>query len=395
MTQIIGYDKTANYAGDNKPYIILPRGVEEYCPAPHPIRRLSEDENGREDERTFGAWLMRWIRTFRRPGDDTKESTYAVYIYNSENYVLPALGEYPLKALNVELIQEFFHSLGERGRKDGKGGLSAKTLHDIYSLMSLSLDQAVVYGRIPYNPCQGVRLPSARDPDMRVLTRPEQFLLESALYREEGILSLGIWICLYTGMRVGEMAALTWGDIDFSNRFILVRHTLQRIQEVMDETAQNRTKIVIGEPKTRKGRRKIPMPELLYTMLRHRKEELDIGGGRSGEFVVCQKNGKFYEPRSHQFYFKRVLERAGIRDANYHCLRHTFATRAIELGMDINTLSEILGHARVETTMKRYVHSLDEHKMNAMQKMDLLFCGQKPEDLGGMRQIPRSAVCEI
>lgn len=323
-------------------------------------------------ENTYGAWLLYWIENFRQPGDLVKESTYVNYHYLARAYILPHLGDAPLAQLNTERLQEFFFSLRRAGKRRGTGGISVKFLHDIYSLVSLSLGQAVTYGRLGFNPCSQVVLPPLKEARFRVLELGEQYALETVLRRQADPRAMAVWLALYAGLRVGEASALTWGSVDLAGECLQVEQTLIRMQAPGGAAGAPRTKVVLTTPKTQSGRRRIPLPKTLCELLADHKKRLPPALTKAGVFVVCQPDGRYWEPRALERYFAGVAAQAGVERGHFHCLRHTFATRSYELGMDVKTLSELLGHARPETTQKLYVHSLDEHKATAIRALDQL-----------------------
>lgn len=323
-------------------------------------------------EGSYGAWLCYWIENFRLPGDLVKESTYANYRYLACAYILPQLGCTPLATLDAERLQEFFFLLRRAGRLRGGGEISIKFLHDIYSLVSLSLRQAVVYGRVPFNACSQVVLPPLKDARFRVFDLGEQYRIETELKRHTDSRALAVWLALYAGLRVGEASALTWGSIDLGQKCLWVRQTLIRMQVPGGSPGAPRTKIALTEPKTKSGRRRIPLPQTLCELLRAHQKRLPPELVQPDSFVVCQRSGRYWEPRALERYFAKITAQTRVENAHFHCLRHTFATRSYELGMDIKTLSELLGHARPETTQKLYVHSLDEHKATAICALDRL-----------------------
>lgn len=323
-------------------------------------------------EGSYGAWLCYWIENFRLPGDLVKESTYVNYLYLARAYILPQLGRTPLAALGAERLQEFFFFLRRAGRLRGDGGISVKFLHDIYSLVSLSLSQAVIYGRLEFNACSQVVLPPLKEARFRVFDLGEQYRIETELKRHTDPRTLAIWLALYAGLRVGEVSALTWGSIDLEQKCLWVRQTLLRMQAPGGPADAPRTKVVLTAPKTKSGKRRIPLPQTLCALLQAYQKQLPSELARPDCFVVCQPSGRYWEPRALERYFAKIAARARVEKAHFHCLRHTFATRSYELGMDIKTLSELLGHARPETTQKLYVHSLDEHKATAICALDRL-----------------------
>ncbi|WP_418665913.1 tyrosine-type recombinase/integrase [Allofournierella sp.] len=321
---------------------------------------------------SYGAWLIYWIENFRQPGDVVKESTYVNYHYLARAYILPRLGRLSLDALGPEQLQEFFFFLRRAGRRQREGGISVKFLHDIYSLVNLSLQQALIYGRARCNPCAQVVLPPLKETHSRVLDLGEQYRIEAALAQNSDPRALAVWIALYAGLRVGEVSALTWGSVDLERRCLWVTQTMIRLQVPGNTAGAPKTKVVVSAPKTKTGKRRIPLPETLRALLAARRKTLAPALAQPGCFVVCQRNGRYWEPRALERYFEKVAAQAQVESAHFHCLRHTFATRSYELGMDLKTLSELLGHARPETTQKLYVHSLDEHKAAAIQVLDHL-----------------------
>ena len=195
------------------------------------------------------------------------------------------------------------------------------------------------------------------------MTATEQKQLQQYLYNNLSDRNLGILVCLFTGIRIGEICALKWDDISFTEKHIKIQRTMQRIQCDEDE---RKTKIIITTPKSKCSLRTIPLPDIVIERI-----EKDFQN-REGYVLTGQKD-IFVEPRTMQNHFKRVLEECKIRNVNYHVLRHTFATRCIELGFDIKSLSEILGHASVNITMNRYVHPSMELKRENMNKLNDLF----------------------
>ena len=171
---------------------------------------------------------------------------------------------------------------------------------------------------------------------------------------------LGILICLYTGLRLGEICGLMWRDIDFENKTLSVERTVQRVKDISSETKQ-KTKLIISDPKSDTSRRIIPLPDFLVDILEVLKKE---------DFIFIVSNSlKPQEPRVYESVFKNMLKKSDVHIINFHALRHTFATRSIESGMDIKTLSEILGHSSVQITLEIYVHSSMELKRSSLNSL--------------------------
>lgn len=198
-----------------------------------------------------------------------------------------------------------------------------------------------------------------------MFTHNEQATLCRYLLANFSLKNAGILLCLFTGIRVGELCALCWENICLQDRVLCVQHTMQRIQT--DTPFDQKTKVMITSPKSKHSIRVIPLPEDFAKLLASIQPESSSG------FFLTGKEHQWVEPRSMQNHFKRVLQCCAISPANFHTLRHTFATRCVELGFDLKSLSEILGHANVNITMNRYVHPSMELKRDHMQKLSALF----------------------
>ena len=199
--------------------------------------------------------------------------------------------------------------------------------------------------------------------EMRVLTASEQAALLGVLFSDMDLYKLGVLLCLYTGIRIGELCALRWENISLAEGVVKIRETMQRIPDTSPSTAK-KTKLICTQPKSKKSIRDIPVPAWLINILSSYQTS-------PGACFLTGKPDKFTEPRTMQNHFKRYLCEANIQPANYHSLRHTFATRCVELGFDIKTLSEILGHTNVNITLNRYVHSSMALKTSNMEKLTL------------------------
>lgn len=199
---------------------------------------------------------------------------------------------------------------------------------------------------------------------MRVLSISEQEKLERVLREDLSFSNLGILLCLYTGIRIGEVCALTWKDIIAEEQILSVNKTMQRLQQL--NGFERKTRIVISSPKSECSIRRIPLPDSIYHLLQSNRCSDD-------SYILTGRINKFVEPRTMENRFKKVLRLAGVQDTNFHTLRHTFATRCVELGFDIKSLSEILGHASVNITLNRYVHPSMELKQKNMNMLSDLF----------------------
>lgn len=307
----------------------------------------------------FSSIAMEWIENIK---PQIKESTRNKYYNLLDSYILPTYGEERLECITYDFIENHCHSLLVSGGTKGIG-LSTKTVTDVLSVIRNILEFAVKKGRII--PCDGSAVQVKHiSKEIRVLSRSEQKKLCQYLYSELDSYNIGILICLFTGLRVGEICALRWEDISFSDQTLHVHHTLQRIQDKAG--GEKKTKIVITTPKSSCSIRTIPIPDALNNILMSYRIV-------SKGYLLTNSDSKYVEPRTMQNHFKRALKKSGIEAASFHSLRHTFATRCIELGFDVKSLSEILGHATVNITMNRYVHPTLELKKENMQRMSSLF----------------------
>lgn len=298
---------------------------------------------------------------FTNIGLQAKESTRNKYHNILYDYILPAYGERTLDSITYDFIESHCNFLLVSGGKKGHG-LSAKTVTDVLSVIRNILKFAIRKGM--YVPCDGSSIQVKRkDKSMRVLSRTEQEQLCKHLLAEPEPCNIGILICLFTGLRVGEICALRWEDVSFSDQTIHVHHTLQRVQNKSGNGPK--TRIVVTTPKSACSIRTIPIPDELNEVLATHKKS-SVG------YLLTNDEYRFIEPRTMQNWFKKALRLSGIESANFHATRHTFATRCIELGFDVKSLSEILGHATVNITMNRYVHPTLELKKENMKKLSSL-----------------------
>ncbi len=291
-----------------------------------------------------------------------KQSTFSTYYCIVKRQIIPELGEIPLEKLNSSMINDFTSRKMRSDGEDNKKGLGNKTVRDI----NVVLKSIIKYAEREYQMCnlaENTVVPRLKKEKIETLTDDEVKTLFNYLweYRTDPRCA-GILLCMYSGMRLGEICALRWKDIDLSNRLIYVRQTLQRIA-IPDENSIRKTRIVIDEPKTASSIRTIPISRQIYRCIKN------IRGKADESCFFLTNTDRFVEPRNYQYFFKRVLQNNGIRSVNFHILRHTFATQCVAVGMDVKTLSEILGHANISITLNYYVHSSIEMKR---KQIDLL-----------------------
>jgi integrase len=305
----------------------------------------------------LGAFLDMWLGGV--VGGSVRHNTYTAYGGYIENHIKPFFGEKPLEEIGTDTVQRFVRSLGAEGK-----GLAAKTVRVVASVLSGALQCAVDYGYIVKNPCARVRLPKIAEKEIAVFTQEEQRRIERAAMAASDKRAVGIVLCLYTGIRLGELCALQWEQVDFKNKTLCVRYSLNRTK---NKEGGRKTAMTPQEPKSAKSKRVIPLPNFLCGIVKGLRRE------SPGAYVLSMPGGKFVHPRTVQLLYAKLLKTAGVPYHSFHALRHTFATRAIELGADIKTVSEILGHANASITINRYVHSLGEQKRKMMNCLDALY----------------------
>lgn len=311
-----------------------------------------------EDLDLFECIALEWFKTI---SPQVKESTSNKYWNLLNSYILPQFGKTVLSEITHDFIENQCNFYLTKGGAKNEG-LSPKTVSDILSILRSVLQFASRKGKIISCDAHSIHVKSQLK-EMRVLSRHEQEKLCNYLYSDLTPYNIGILLCLFTGLRVGEICALRWEDISFTEQVINVRNTLQRIQN--RDGGNQRTKIIITTPKSACSIRTIPTPDDLKTILVSYKQV-------STGYFLTNSDQDYVEPRTMQNRFKKALLNSSVAPANYHSLRHTFATRCVELGFDIKSLSEILGHSSANITMNRYVHPSLEFKKENMQRLSSL-----------------------
>ena len=338
------------------------------------VQKEHRIQNLPEAEKPFSEFLYRWL-DYIRPR--IKESSYVKYVNLIELHIDQEIGAVPLGRLNTEMIDEFINTM--LTGKEGMEPLAAKTVTDILGVVR----NVIRYINTRYQrlDCDLSQITIKKEESrMRILSREEEEQLIRYLMEYPSPMNCGIFLTLFTGLRIGELCALTWGDIHLREKEVYIQKTMQRIQNkqptstrpsqkrMQDQEKEKRTRIIITPPTSRKSIRDIPIPDGVAQILE--------GYQRYGnEYLLTGKTNSFVEPRTLQYHFKKILQKSRIQEANYHALRHTFATRCIELGFDIKSLSEILGHASVNITLNRYVHPSMEMKRDNMEKLSELIAG--------------------
>ena len=310
--------------------------------------RLQADRPSSAYHGTLADWMERWMEDELL--DSVKESSWQTYRNLLTRHLLPRLGGYALMQLTPHVVYEFVEELES-------SGLAESTVRGVYRLLSSAMRYALDEGVIRKNPCRRIHIQHREHGEQRVLNRSEQ---EKLRQTADDTRDLPALLSLYTGMRLGEICALKWTDIDWEQGTITVRRTVQRIAGRSIESNGQRTLLMIGTPKSRRSCRVIPVPEFILALLRERMQN-------SGESpYVFGKASAAADPRTIQRRFSRLAKKLGLSGAHFHTLRHSFATCLLELGVDVKTVSALLGHGSARTTLDFYAHSLSEQQRAAV-----------------------------
>lgn len=299
----------------------------------------------------FAEWVEIWLK---ESNARLKSSTFFSYSYKIKKYVSPYISEM-LNECSKETIERLIETLRKKG-------LFPSTIQVVFRIVKKCFQHAVDQGLLEKNPCFNVKLPKNEHRPIRALTRQEQKQLEKAALTDSSKRSLPVLLALRTGLRIGEIAALKWENIDFAQRFITVNQTLQRVQSVENGTS----KIEISTPKTTTSMRRIPMGEKITRLLRDFKSK----SGATG--FVFTTNKKPVEPRLISYHFHHLLKQIGLKNIHFHQLRHTFATRCLEANGDVVSVSALLGHSSAKMTLDTYADSMIEQRVKVMRALDRL-----------------------
>lgn len=291
----------------------------------------------------YKDWIYTWLLEKK---DYIKESTYANYSNNIFNHIIPKLGNYYLKELNHKIIQDFLLELSKSGRKDNNGGLAEKTIKDITIIIKGSIKKGINEDKIKHIELTFNYPKDNKENKLCVLTKREQNKITKYVLENINSRNIGLLISLYSGIRIGELCALKWENVDFKKNCLTINKTIQRVY--IKDKKKNISKVIITTPKTKNANREIPINKDFLEILKKVKSN-------KNDYILTG-NEKYIEPRTYRKHFNKVLDELRIKHFNFHSLRHTFATNCISLGVDYKTVSELLGHANVNITLNLYVH---------------------------------------
>lgn len=310
-----------------------------------------------KNEKTFGEVVLLWLDSNRIR---IKKSSIFKYEYIIEKHILPEYKDIKISSISTSDINLFLNNKQKSGRIVNRGELSPSYVKTIMHIVKSVMTFAVEHGFC--EPLRGkINSPHNEKKELKIIDCEYLKKIELYAMSTKDFTSLGILISVYTGMRIGEICALKWTDIDIINEVIHVRHTVARIKN-NESGCPSSTKNVICTPKTRSSKRDIPVLSVLMPYI------CDMKKRAVSDYVVSDNSG-FVNLRTFEYRYHKVLRICGIPDINYHALRHTFATRCVAAGVDIKSLSEILGHANATVTLNTYVHSSLEMKKKQIEKL--------------------------
>lgn len=309
------------------------------------------------------SWLITWLDKYEKK--TIKRSTYVNYEGHINNHFI-VFQDIEIADVTTPFLQDFFNDKFD-------SGLSAKTIRNMAIILKQAMQQAVADGLIQQNCSLYVSLPKVVQKEIQVLTHEQKKnLIRASYYYRYGVF---VRLTLCTGLRIGELLGLKWEDIDFQKSELKIRRILQRCKNY-DSNLKTSTSIFFDEPKTKKSKRTIPLPPNAIEDLRKWMERQQSETGNT-EYVVTDQQGKYIEQSTFKKYYNRMLDKCSITGITFHALRHTFATHALEKGMDKKVLSEILGHASVSFTLDTYAHVLNTFKRENMELMNDIYTEEK------------------
>ena len=301
------------------------------------------------DNNTFEEIVVLWQADKKQY---VKRSTYSAYSLLIANHLLPAFTG--INDVTEILVQDFVFTKLEQG-------LSQKSIKDILIVLKMILRYCVKQGYLEHHEID-VKFPTERErQEVEVLSRNNQKRIMEYVQSHFTFMNLGIYICLCAGLRIGEVCALVWDDIDVESGVINISKTIQRIYVI--DNGEKHTEVIIDTPKSKNSIREIPIAKDLLRMIKPFKKVVN------GNFYVLTNSDQPTEPRTYRNYYKRLMEQLNMPKLKFHGLRHSFATRCIESKCDYKTVSVLLGHSNISTTLNLYVHPNMEQKKKCVEQM--------------------------
>ena len=313
---------------------------------------------------TVEKWMRSWLETDLLGG--IKASSYLTYQNQMNRHILPCLGRMQMASITPEMVHSFLECLQAKGLREN-------TVRGIYRLLSAAMRAALDDGIISKNPCRKICVKRGERVQQRVFSREEQKKVEKTLSQGEDLTAL---FAMYTGLRLGEICGLRWSDINWENGTATVCRTVQRLKRMDTDKCLKcggaKTYLMIGSPKSPSSCRTIPIPTFLLKRLEIQKKQRSAVQLTTG--YIFGTGMRAADPRTIQRRFAGVVRRLEIPDAHFHTLRHSYATRLLEMGVDVKTVSQLLGHSSAKTTLDCYAHSLLDQQRSAVAKLSACAC---------------------
>ena len=332
------------------------------------LRKKRDDNYYIENKNiTLEEWLKEWMRVYKKPYISPR--TYQGYVEKSKT-ILEHLGNIQLQKIELYHLQKFISDLQNEGK-------SPKSLRHYYSILKMCFDDAIMCRHISLNPTRNLKLPSMRRKELNIMTKDEQLVFEGFMKKYR--MGTAYIVLVNTGLRAGELSGLTWKDVDFENKALYVRRGMQKITTYDDDFNKVKRERKVTDVKTENSYRVVPMLDKVVRILQEYKkkvqaeqEELaELGEGfKEDDFIF---KTKYNHPITSEYLRKTcqgICKSNNFRKVGIHELRHTFATRSIEAGIDLRVLQEILGHASYSTTADIYVHILGQVKLSQMNRLE-------------------------
>lgn len=332
------------------------------------LRKKRDDNYYIENKNiTLEEWLKEWMKVYKKPYISPR--TYQGYVEKSRT-ILEHLGNMQLQKIELYHLQKFISDLQNEGK-------SPKSLRHYYSILKMCFDDAIMCRHISLNPTRNLKLPSMRRKELNIMTKEEQLVFEGFMKKYR--MGTAYIVLVNTGLRAGELSGLTWKDVDFENKALYVRRGMQKITTYDDDFNKVKRERKVTDVKTENSYRVVPMLDKVVRILQEYKkkvqaeqEELaELGEGfKEDDFIF---KTKYNHPITSEYLRKTcqgICKSNNFRKVGIHELRHTFATRSIEAGIDLRVLQEILGHASYSTTADIYVHILGQVKLSQMNRLE-------------------------
>lgn len=322
---------------------------------------------------------MKFIELVREHIEYTKPTvkirTYYNYTQYANCYIANhEIGNKDIRRIKQDELNQFLVYLYENGKQSNGSDLSKSTIEGLKGVINRALKYACKKKYLNNLQLADVKIKKKKYEKVEALTKEEQTKIEKHILNRKEVYRYGFIICLYTGVRIGELLSLKWEDIDFKHKIIKINSTTYRTYN------GEKSVIIEDEPKTESSKREIPLVNMIVSLLKELKEFQN----NSSKYVISRKIGKKIETRAYEESFTRLLKKLNIRHYKFHCLRHTFATRCLEAGVDIKTLSEIMGHSSPTVTLSIYVHTDYNLKKNALNKITKKFSYLETDALDDM-----------